>query len=42
MPKWRRTVRNGKRIDLLTKKILEENELTFFGNVLPQVAEVIA
>ena len=24
------------------KKILEENKLTFLGNVLPQVAEVIA
>ena len=24
------------------KKILEENKITFLGNVLPQVAEVIA
>ena len=40
MPKWgRRTVRNSERFELLAK-ILEENKLRLFGNVLPHVAVV--
>ena len=40
MPKWRcRTVRNVERIELLAK-VLEENKLSLFSNVLPHVAVV--